>query len=131
MAKMRPMNKVTDIYIEILQELVKNVGLEGAMLSSLDGIPIASALRPGIIEENRLAVMSAAALTLGLKVAEEVTDGALEQVIVKSDSGLAMMSGIGDKAVLMAVADENVKLGLLIMEVKKARLRLTELMLAL
>ncbi|HSE83183.1 MAG TPA: roadblock/LC7 domain-containing protein [Thermodesulfobacteriota bacterium] len=127
-SKVRPMDKVTDVYMEILQDLVKNVGLDGAVLSGVDGSPLASALRPGI-EENRLAAISAAALTLGLKVAEEITRGVLEEVTVRSDSGLMLVSGVGEDAVLTAVADDHVKLGFLMMEMKKARSRLTELML--
>ena len=127
-SKVRPMDKITDVYMEILQDLVKNVGLDGVVLSSMDGIPIASALRPGI-EENRVATISAAALTLGLKVAEEIDRGILEEVTVRGDSGLVLVSGVGEDAVLTAVADEHVKLGFLMMEMKKTRSRLTELML--
>ena len=39
-----------------------------------------------------------------------------------------LVGGVGDDAVLTAVADEHVKLGFLMMEIKKARSRLTELM---
>lgn len=124
----KPADKFTDIYMEILQELVKSVGLEGAVLASADGIPIASALRRGI-EEDRIAVISAAALTLGLKIAEEINKGVLEQIIVRSDNGLALINGIGDKAVLTAVADEKVKLGFLMMEVKRAHARIAKLLL--
>ena len=97
------------------------------MLSGVDGIPLASALRPGI-EENRVAAISAAALALGLRVAEEINRGVLEEVTVRGDSGLVLVGGVGEDAVLTAVADEHVKLGFLMMEIKKARSRLTELM---
>jgi len=48
-----------DRYSLILQELIKNTGLEGASLVSADGLPISSVLKPGM-EEDRIAAMSAA-----------------------------------------------------------------------
>jgi hypothetical protein len=35
-----------DRYSQILQELIKNTGLEGASLVSADGLPISSVLNP-------------------------------------------------------------------------------------
>ena len=35
-----------DRYTQVLQELIKNTGLEGASLVSADGLPIASVLKP-------------------------------------------------------------------------------------
>jgi hypothetical protein len=37
-----------DRYSQILQELIKNTGLEGASLVSADGLPISSVLKPGM-----------------------------------------------------------------------------------
>jgi len=42
-----------DKYSAILQELIKNAGIEGAALVSSDGLPIASALGTGF-EEDRI-----------------------------------------------------------------------------
>lgn len=64
-----------DRYSQILQELIKNTGLEGAFLVSADGLPISSVLKPGM-EEDRIAAMSAAILSLGERVAEELAKGA-------------------------------------------------------
>ncbi|SHK46596.1 roadblock/LC7 domain-containing protein [Thermocrinis minervae] len=109
-----------DRYTQILQELIKNTGLEGAALVSADGLPVSSVLKPGL-EEDRIAAMSAAILSLGERVAEELEKGGLEQITVKGHNGYVILTGIGSDAVLVVLADNNAKLGLLLMEIKKAQ----------
>ncbi len=114
-----------DRYEAILQELIKSSGLEGAVLVSADGLPISSVLKPGI-EEDRVAAMSAAILSLGERVVEELQKGTLEQISVKGDSGYIILTGVGTEAVLTVLADVNAKLGLLLMEIRKAQKELKE-----
>ena len=115
-----------DRYLKILQELIKSAGLEGASLVSADGLPISSVLKPGM-EEDRIAAMSAAILSLGERVAEELAKGALEQITIKGHDGYIILTGVGTNAVMVALADNNVKLGLLLVEIKKAQEKLREL----
>ena len=114
-----------DRYESILQELLKNSGLEGAVLVSADGLPISAVLKPGI-EEDRVAAMSAAILSLGEKVAEELQKGILEQITIKGEEGYIVLTGIGQDAVLTVLASNTAKLGLLLMEIKKAQGELKE-----
>ncbi len=116
-----------DKYSAILQELIKNAGIEGAALVSSDGLPIASALGTGF-EEDRIAAMSAAILSLGERVAEELEKGTLEQITIKGDTGYVILTGIGQEAVLTVLADNNVKLGLLLMEIKRSQENLKKAM---
>ncbi|MFN3870985.1 MAG: roadblock/LC7 domain-containing protein [Aquificaceae bacterium] len=109
-----------DRYSQILQELIKNAGLEGASLVSADGLPIASVLKPGM-EEDRIAAMSAAILSLGERVSEELAKGTLEQITIKGQDGYVILTGMGKDAVIVVLADNNAKLGLLLMEIKKAQ----------
>jgi Uncharacterized distant relative of homeotic protein bithoraxoid len=113
-------------YSQILQELIKNAGLEGASLVSADGLPISSVLKPGM-EEDRIAAMSAAILSLGERVAEELAKGALEQITIKGSNGYVILTGVGTDAVMVVLADNNAKLGLLLMEIKKAQEKLKQL----
>ena len=57
-------------------------GCEGASLVSADGLPLASVLKPGM-EEDRIAARSAAILSLGERVSEELAKGSLEQITIK------------------------------------------------
>jgi predicted regulator of Ras-like GTPase activity (Roadblock/LC7/MglB family) len=113
-------------YSQILQELIKNAGLEGASLVSADGLPISSVLKPGM-EEDRIAAMSAAILSLGERVVEELAKGALEQITIKGSNGYVILTGVGTDAVMVVLADNNAKLGLLLMEIKKAQEKLKQI----
>ena len=115
-----------DKYTQVLQELIKNTGLEGASLVSADGLPVASVLKPGL-EEDRIAAMGAAILSLGERVVEELAKGSLEQITVKGDHGYVIITGVGHDAVIVVLADNNAKLGLLLMEIKKAQEKLKAL----
>jgi predicted regulator of Ras-like GTPase activity (Roadblock/LC7/MglB family) len=86
-----------DRYSQILQELIKNTGLEGASLVSADGLPISSVLKPGM-EEDRIAAMSAAILSLGERVSEELAKGTLEQITIKGRDGYVILTGVGTDA---------------------------------
>ncbi len=113
-----------DKYEKVLQELIKSSGLEGAVLVSADGLPISAVLKPGI-EEDRVAAMSAAILSLGEKVTEEL-QGTLEQITIKGEEGYIVLTGIGQDAVLTVLASNAAKLGLLLMEIRKAQDQLKE-----
>ncbi|NPB06732.1 MAG: hypothetical protein GXO03_03890 [Aquificae bacterium] len=115
-----------DKYEMLLQELVKASGVEGASLVSMDGLPIASVLPPDA-EEDKVAAMSAALLSLGERVVEELKKGTLEQITIKGDQGYIILTGIGQEAVLTTLAGANAKLGLVYMEIKKIQEKLKEL----
>jgi len=109
-----------DRYTQVLQELIRNTCLEGASLVSADGLPIASVLKPGM-EENRIAAMGAAILSLGERVSEELAKGSLEQITIKGHNGYVIITGMGKDAVMVVLADDNAKLGLLLMEIRKVQ----------
>lgn len=111
----------------ILEKLVRDAGLEGAILLSADGLPIDAVLPVGSSEE-RLAAMSAAILSLGERAVYELEKGELEQVTVKAEKGYVIVTGIGEDAVLTVMADENAKLGLLYLEIRKAAKEIMKLL---
>ncbi|RUM51102.1 MAG: hypothetical protein DSY47_00155 [Hydrogenothermus sp.] len=112
---------------EVLQELIRDTGAEGAVLVSPDGLAIASVL-PENIDEDRVAAMGAAILSLGERVASELEKGELEQLYVKGSEGYVIFTGIKDFAVLGVLAPSNIKLGLLLMEIKKVIKKLEQQM---
>jgi hypothetical protein len=105
-------------YTEILEDLVRNSGAEGAVLVSVDGLAIASAL-PSTADEDRVAAMGAAILSLGERVTSELKKGELEQLYIKGSTGYVIFTGIKDVAVLGVLAPVNAKLGLLLMEIQR------------
>lgn len=86
---------------------------------SVDGLTIASAL-PTDVEEDRVSAMSAAMLSLGERIASELNRGALDQVYIHGDDGYVILSAIGEEAVLTALAQEQAKLGLVFLEMRRA-----------
>lgn len=92
--------------------------LEGAAVVSVDGLGIASVLNPKI-EEDRIAAMSAAMLSLGERIADELGRGSLEQVYVKGEYGFALLTSVGPQAVLSVIARGDSRLGLVLLELRK------------
>lgn len=80
---------------------------------------MASALPQGI-EEDRVSAMSAAMLSLGERIASELKRGALEQVYIKGDKGYAILLSIGHEAVLTALTRSDGKLGLILLDMRRA-----------
>ncbi len=93
--------------------------IEASAVVSVDGLAIASAL-PSEVEEDRVAAMSAAMLSLGERIASELGRGGLEQVYVKGVKGYIILMSIGEDAVLTSMAREQAKLGLIFLEMRRA-----------
>ena len=93
--------------------------IEASAVVSVDGLTIASAL-PTDVEEDRVSAMSAAMLSLGERIATELSRGELDQVYIHGDDGYVILSSIGTEAVLTALAKEKAKLGLVFLEMRRA-----------
>ena len=93
--------------------------VEAAAVVSFDGLPMASAL-PATMDEDRVAAMSAALLSLGERAAEGLGRGALSQVYIEGESGTVFLVSADDEAVLVAVASKGAKVGMMLYEVRRA-----------
>ena len=113
--------------VERLRELQASLpDIEASAIVSLDGLTIASALPQGV-EEDRVSAMSAAMLSLGERIANELGRGSLEQVYIKGEKGYVVLMSVGQDAVLTALAREQAKLGLIFLEMRRAAEDLTKL----
>jgi predicted regulator of Ras-like GTPase activity (Roadblock/LC7/MglB family) len=101
--------------------------VEAAAVVSADGLPMASALPPHV-EEDRLAAMSAALLTLGDRAAAGLGKGELAQVFVEGASGHVILMAAGPDAVLVTVTSTGTKIGLVLFEMRKTATRVGEVM---
>jgi predicted regulator of Ras-like GTPase activity (Roadblock/LC7/MglB family) len=99
--------------------LTTSPDIEAAAVVSADGLPMASALPPHV-EEDRLAAMSAAILTLGERAAMGLGKGGLQQVFVEGEDGYVVLMAAGENAVLVAVTSRGAKIGLLLFEMRRA-----------
>ena len=104
---------------ELLKELEATTpDVEASAVVSTDGLIIASSL-PQDVEEDRVAAMSAAMLSLGERTSQELKRGSLEQVFVKGVNGYILMMGAGKESVLTALARKDAKLGLVFLDMKR------------
>jgi predicted regulator of Ras-like GTPase activity (Roadblock/LC7/MglB family) len=92
--------------------------IEAAAVVSFDGLPMASAL-PQSMDEDRVAAMSAALLSLGERAAQGLGRGELSQVYIEGDAGTVFLVSADDEAVLVAVAAKGAKVGMMLYEVRR------------
>lgn len=93
--------------------------IEGSAIVSVDGLSIASSLHQDI-EEDRISAMSAAMLSLGERIASELGRGVLDQVYIKGVNGSVILMAVGDEAVLTVMARKEGKLGLILLDMRRA-----------
>ncbi|HEX4019328.1 MAG TPA: roadblock/LC7 domain-containing protein [Frankiaceae bacterium] len=104
----------------LLTELMRRTPeLEAAAVVTADGLPMSSALPPGM-DEDRVAAMSAALLSLGERAAEGLGRGGLSQVHIQGESGGVWLLAAGDDAVLVGVSGPEAKAGLVLYELRRA-----------
>ncbi len=99
--------------------LAQTPELEAAAVVSFDGLPMAAALPPNM-DEDRVAAMSAALLSLGERAAQGLGRGELSQVYIEGDNGTVFLVSADDEAVLVAVAARGAKAGMMLFEVRRA-----------
>jgi len=110
----------TELLTSQLQDLqASSTDVEASAIVSVDGLIIASAL-PATVEEDRVSAMSAAMLSLGERIAGELSRGQLTQVYIKGNHGYILLTAVGEEAVLTVLARKEAKLGLIFLDMRRA-----------
>jgi hypothetical protein len=110
----------TDQMVDRLRNLQgKAPDVEASAVVSVDGLIMASSLPAGV-EEDRVSAMSAAMLSLGERIAGELGRGNLDEVYIHGDEGYVLLMASGADAVLTVLAREQAKLGLVLLEMRRA-----------
>jgi predicted regulator of Ras-like GTPase activity (Roadblock/LC7/MglB family) len=109
---------------EMMVERLRNMqaaapDIEASAVVSVDGLIMASALQQGV-EEDRVSAMSAAMLSLGERISTELGRKGLEQVSIKGDKGSIVLTSIGEEAVLTVLSRQDAKLGMILLEMRRA-----------
>ncbi len=103
----------------VLQDFVSGTSdVQGVALVTPDGLPLASTL-PGAMDEERVSAMSAAMLSLGERIGQELARGIIERIYVEGDKGYGILISCGEDAVLLVLADQKAKQGMLMLEIKR------------
>ncbi|HEX9797921.1 MAG TPA: roadblock/LC7 domain-containing protein [Anaerolineales bacterium] len=109
----------TELMVESLQDLqAASPDVEASAVVSVDGLTMASAL-PSEVEEDRVAAMSAAMLSLGERISSELGRGNLDQVYIRGATGYIILMAVAQRAVLTVLASERAKLGLLFLDMRR------------
>jgi predicted regulator of Ras-like GTPase activity (Roadblock/LC7/MglB family) len=115
----KSMSRLDEINRALRKLQSDSFGIEACALISEDGLMIASVLAANM-EETRVAGMTATLLSLGGRASVELSRGALEEVIVRGDSGYAVLVSAGRGALLLALTNESSKLGLVFFDMREA-----------
>lgn len=109
----------TELMVDRLRDLqAMTPEIEASAVVSVDGLIMASSL-PGGVEEDRVSAMSAAMLSLGERISNELGRGGLDQVYIKGDAGYVILMSVGDEAVLTTLVREGAKLGLIFLDMRR------------
>ena len=117
----------SQLMVDRLRELqASSPDTEASVIVSVDGLSIASAL-PQEVEEDRVSAMSAAMLGLGERITSELGRGSLEQVYIKGEKGYVVLMSVGKEAFLTVLARKHAKLGLILLDMRRAAEDLSKL----
>ena len=117
----------TEQMVERLRDMQASTpAIEASAVVSVDGLIMASSLPAGV-EEDRVSAMSAAMLSLGERIASELGRGMLDQVYIKGENGYVLLMSVGEEAVLTVLARAQAKLGLLMLDMRRAAEELTNI----
>ena len=115
----KPMSRLDEINRALRKLQSDSFGVEACALISEDGLMIASVLAADM-EEARVAGMTATILSLGTRAATELGRSHLQEVIIRGESGYAVLVGAGRGALLLALTNANSKLGLIFFDMREA-----------
>ncbi|MCY4537801.1 MAG: roadblock/LC7 domain-containing protein [Chloroflexi bacterium] len=96
-----------------------NPELEAIAVVSVEGVNMASFV-PNDLNDQRLSAMSAAMVGLGERIVMELGRGSLDHLMIKGDYGFVLMMSVNDDAVLTSVVTAEAKLGLLLLDMRRA-----------
>lgn len=103
----------------LLQDFVNGTSdVQGAALVSPDGLPLTSILSSDM-DEERTAAMSAAMLSLGERICQELVRGEVERLFVEGKQGYSILVGCGEEVVLLVLASKTAKQGLLFLDIRR------------
>lgn len=104
---------------ETIENVVKGTPeLQGAALVSLDGLPLISVL-PNNFDDERTAAMSAAMLSLGERIGNELMRGIVDRVMVEGSEGYSILTSCGSEVMLIVLASKQAKQGLVFLVIKR------------
>ncbi len=105
---------------DIMKKLFKsNPEIIAAAIISAEGLPIASVL-PNGVDDTKISAMTATLLSLSERATIEMKKGNFEQLFIKGSEGYLIVMQAGLSAVLTISTTNDVRLGLILLDCKRA-----------
>ncbi len=122
-----------EVVLEILKILLERVpDIKVAAVVDVEGLPIASQTAEGDddpgVDLEIVGAMSAAMLSIAERSVEELNRGEFEQIYISGTEGSVLMTSCGPEGVLLIVAKRKAKLGLMLLDIRRAAAELTKLL---
>lgn len=111
---------------QVLADMRRAGGIRAIAIVSRDGILIGSDM-PAEIHPETFAAMSAIMLGAAETAALEINTTAPDRIIVETDEGKLVVSGAGERMMLVVLADAQAGLGHVIVEMSRAIARIKEI----
>ncbi|WP_034345681.1 roadblock/LC7 domain-containing protein [Deinococcus misasensis] len=101
--------------------------LQGALVASTDGLPIAYSMG-GNTDPVRIAAMAATALGLGKRIGETLSAGQLAETSVTGSNAQILIYAAGTKGVLAVIAPTWSSVGLIHLEARDVSRKIAEML---
>ena len=121
------MSDTLDMIDKLLADLKNVGGVMACAAASRDGLLIRSLMQNEKYIES-LAAMSATMLGAAETATTHIEMGIPTRIIVESDNGKLIVTGAGPKALLILIANKNIGLGLILLELDKSAQKLKEIL---
>jgi len=112
--------------LDNIEDTVPTAKIEGLVLVSIEGLPIASTFKETNVELNSelVAAMAATLYSLGEQVVGELGKGKLKGVFVHGREGYILVGRVGESALVMMLSRKDAQIGILLYGLQKAAERL-------
>lgn len=92
--------------------------IQASAVMTRDGHTLASVLEASV-NSVRLGAMCATLLSLGERASQELSRGALKQILIQGEEGYVLLMRVGEKAVLAVVSRPSANLGMMLVEARR------------
>jgi hypothetical protein len=104
---------------QIVQDFVTETpNVRGAAIINRDGLRLAWKL-PGDMHEERVSAMSAALLSLGQRVGQELVQGLTEPICIRGQEGLSILTNCGEDEAFLVLAGQTAQRELLMLDIQR------------
>jgi len=108
---------------KLLAQVVKDNGLEGAVIADLEGLPLASYL-PTNLDEDEVAAAAAAILAVGDSKLSDAGKGNVVQASIEAEGGYMVITPMKGEYVVSVMASKEAKLGIILSAIRSIEKRI-------